>query len=296
MTTSWEAERTSSRLFAAPSSTEVSIDGDALTVRRGGVVVQKFELGASSVEVTRHQWNLDDGTAVKIRSENDGVCIGGRGAFFPDLPYENSVVDRPDLVMAGPAFEELHGALVRALPERLPADSGIATNRFLLWKLGEDSWPSALVPFGVIILGGALTQLPGPFAFHVALAVLMVAGAIWLIAKSDRAAKLPALALTIERDLVTVIRLRPATSTLVSGSLASGKIDHGRCSPKLGALDVPMVRVSLGSGPGRPLTIGSPRSWVGTRGPRMRGPDYIMAPAWWPTFIEAVTRAARAPN
>lgn len=214
----WQAEITPSRPFTAPSSAEVSIDGDALTVRPGGAAAQRFELGSSSdVEVTRHQWHMDDGTAVKIRSGNDGVSIGGRGAFFPDLPYERAVVDRPELVMAGPAFEELHAALVRALAEGSPAVPGSAAHRFLLWKIGDDVRTNALVSCGVIVIGGASTQLPVPFVIHVAMALFLIAGAGWLIARSERAAKLPALALTIDRDLVTVDRLRPAMSTLVAG-------------------------------------------------------------------------------
>lgn len=296
----WEAEITSLRPFATPPSAEVSIDGDALTVRRGGGAAQRFGLGSSSdVKVTRHQWHLDDGTAIKIRSGNDGVSIGGRGAFFPDLPYERAVVDKPELVMAGRALEELHAALVRALSEGSQAAPRSATHRFLLWKIGDDFRTNALVSCGVIVVGGGSTQLPVPFVIHVALALLLIAGAVWLIAKSERAAKLPALALTIDRDLVTVDWIRPTTSTLVSGPLAAGSIEHGHWSPNRGRatgapFDNPMVRLSLGSGPGRQLSIGSPRPWAGTRGPRRRRPDYLVASAWWPAFVEAATSAARA--
>lgn len=281
----WTAEARSTRPFGAPGRAEVSIDGSALTVRRG-TTSRTFTLGTPEVEVTRHSWRMDMGTIVVMRRGGDRVEIGGRGTAFPDLPYELETIDEPELAMEGPVFEELHAAIMRALPA-LPVRAPGA-GRFLLWKVAEGAWATVVVPFAVMVAGGASTLLPVPLALHIAVALALVVIAGWLMARADRAARRPALAVTIAGDAVMVQRLRPAVSMLASGTLASARVEHGHWSGRYGPIDNPLVVLSVTAG--RRLAIGSPRPWAETRGRWRRRPAYLMAAPWWPAFIAALDR------
>ena len=282
----WTAQN-EARLFGG-SGVDVDLDGCILILRSKRQ--PRFDLCAADVEVTRHQWNMSEGTALQVRRGAEAVFIAGRGSFFPELPHHAEVVQKPELVMTAADFASFQDAVTGALPETAPARQVPAGRRFLLWDMREGAGIQLLAIFGPLLLTPALLVLPGPFAVHLILMILMLAGAATVYSRAARASTFPVLAVSIEGGFATLDRLQPPKPAVARAALSRGRIEHLRSLG--GVFDRPVVRLSID--PLWKIEVGSPREWVGTHGPYTGRPKYLMGAGWWPAFIAALTAACEA--
>jgi hypothetical protein len=271
----------------------VEREGSLLRVRVGAQVRQ-YDLDAADTTVTFHPWGLARGAGLRLRAGQDSVVVACDGQVQAELPWAAPLDAGPDLILRKADFEALLASLAPALVERSrpPHDE----HDVWLWEHEGRSLPAFLRALRVLgfLLGMALSVRLTPVALGVSLALALLIALVAIeVARARRLAK-PSLRLTLADGQLGLGR---ADSDALLGRWPLAAVETQWARWKLQsryattAFDSPAVVIvvpGIADGLPRPLSIGSPCAWAKTGGPRTRTPRFLVSPACWPGFAQAL--------